>query len=98
MKLIRGGYSPNNKRGRNWMSAMGVLFLVMAAIIALRNLYFVTTQLSFEFYLDNYTNNSITNEKFVIVMVIGGVVLLYFGYFKKKDDPINEKDYESNYR
>ena len=68
----------------------------MAAIIALRNLYFVTTQLSFEFYLDNYTNNSITNEKFVIVMVIGGVVLLYFGYFKKEDDPINEKDYESN--
>ena len=98
MKLIRGGYSPNNKPGRNWMSAMGVLFLVMAAIIALRNLYFVTTQLSFEFYLDNYTNNSITNEKFVIVMVIGGVVLLYFGYFKKKDDPINEEDYESNYR
>jgi hypothetical protein len=98
MKLIRAGYSSNNKRGRNWMSAMGVLFIVMAAIIALRNLYFVTTQLSFEFYLDNYTNNSITNEKFVIVMVIGGVVLLYFGYFKKKDDPINEEDYESNYR
>ena len=80
------------------MSAMGVLFIVMAVIIALRNLYFVTTQLSFEFYLDNYTNNSITNEKFVIVMVIGGVVLLYFGYFKKKDDPINEEDYGSNYR
>ena len=80
------------------MSAMGVLFIVMAAIIALRNLYFVTTQLSFEFYLDNYTNNSITNEKFVIVMVIGGVVLLYFGYFKKKDDQINEEDYRSNYR
>ena len=80
------------------MSAMGYCFIVMATIIALRNFYFVTTQLSFEFYLDNYTNNSITNEKFVIVMVIGGGVLLYFGYFKKKDDPINEEDYESNYR
>jgi len=60
------------RRGKNWMSAMGVLFIVMAVVIALRNLYFVSTQLSFEFYLDNYTNGDITNEKFVIAMLIGG--------------------------
>jgi hypothetical protein len=58
----------------------------MAIVIALRNLYFVSTQLSFEFYLDNYTNGDITNEKFVIDMLIIGGFLLYWGYFRKKDD------------
>jgi hypothetical protein len=68
------------------MSAMGVLFIVMAVIIALRNLYFITTELSFEFYLDNYTNTQLTNEKFVIAMLIAGGILLYWGYFKKKEE------------
>jgi hypothetical protein len=63
---------------------------VMAAIIALRNLYLITTELSFGFYLDNYTNAEITNEKFVIVMVIGGGLLILWGYFKKSKD--DEKD------
>ena len=76
----------NSRRGKNWMSAMGVLFIVMAAVIALRNLYFVTTELSFEFYLDNYTNGEITNEKFVIAMIIAGGILLYWGIFRKKEE------------
>jgi len=74
------------RRGKNWMSAMGILFIVMAVVIALRNLYFVTTELSFEFYLDNYTNGEITNEKFVIAMILIGAFLLYWGYFKKKEE------------
>ena len=69
---------------------MGILFIVMAVIIALRNLYLITTELSFGFYLDNYTNAEITNEKFVIVMVIGGGLLILWGYFKKSKD--DEKD------
>ena len=32
----------NGNRGRNWMSAMGVLFIVMAMIIAIRNIVLVT--------------------------------------------------------
>ena len=68
------------------MSAMGILFIVMAVIIALRNLYLVTSNLSFGFYLDNYTNTQITNEKFVIGMLIVGGFLLYWGYFRKKED------------
>jgi hypothetical protein len=78
------------------MSGMGILFIVMAVIIALRNLYFVSTQLSFEFYLDNYTNGDITNEKFVIAMLIVGGVLLYWGYFRKKGS--SEDDYDYNRR
>jgi hypothetical protein len=68
------------------MSAMGILFIVMAIIIALRNLYFISTQLSFGFYIDNYTNGEINNEKFVIAMLVGGGILLYWGYFKTKED------------
>lgn len=75
------------------MTAMGVLFIVMAVIIALRNLYFITTELSLDFYLDNYTNGQITNEKFVIAMIIGGGVLIFWGYFKKnRDDEEDTRD------
>jgi hypothetical protein len=84
MKFL--GREEQSRRGKNWMSAMGLLFIVMAVIIALRNLYVVTTNLSFDFYLDNYTNSQITNEKFVIAMLIGGGILLYWGYFRKRED------------
>ena len=68
-----------DRRGRNWMTAMGILFIVMAVIIALRNLYFYSTQLSVSFYLDNYTNGQINNEKFVVAMLVGGGILLFWG-------------------
>ena len=68
------------------MSAMGILFIVMAVIIALRNLYFISTHLSFGFYLDNYTNGEINNEKFVLAMLAGGAFLLYWGYFRKEEE------------
>jgi hypothetical protein len=77
---------------------MGVLFIVMAVVIALRNLYFVSTQLSFEFYLDNYTNGDITNEKFVIAMLIIGGVLIYWGRFRKKDDDGDDHDHDRTRR
>jgi hypothetical protein len=66
-----------------------VLFIVMAAIIALRNLYLYSTELTVGFYLDNYTSNSVTNEKFVIAMLIGGGILLYWGKFRRKVDDDN---------
>jgi hypothetical protein len=65
------------------MYGMGVLFIVMATVIALRNLYLYSTELSVGFYLDNYTSNSVTNEKFVIAMLIGGGILLYWGKFRR---------------
>ena len=82
----RDGY---NKHGKNWMYGMGVLFIVMAAVIALRNLYLYSTELTVGFYLDNYTSNSVTNEKFVIAMLIGGGILLYWGKFRRKVDDDN---------
>lgn len=70
------------EHGKNWMSGMGMVVIVMATVIALRNLYLYSTHLSVGFYLDNYTNNSVTNEKFVIAMLIGGGILLYWGKFR----------------
>jgi hypothetical protein len=70
---------------KEWMFPLGVLFIVMASIIFLRNLILITTELGIEFFIDNFTNSEITNEKFVIVMVIIGVVLIYFGKIKRKN-------------
>jgi hypothetical protein len=75
----------SGKHGNNWMSGMGLVVIVMATVIALRNFYLYTTHLSVGFYLDNYTNNSVTNEKFVIAMLIGGGILLYWGKFRSSD-------------
>jgi hypothetical protein len=71
------------------MYGMGVLFIVMATVIALRNLYLYSTELTVGFYLDNYTSNSVTNEKFVIAMLIGGGILLYWGKFRRNADSNN---------
>jgi hypothetical protein len=81
----------NNKRGRNWMSAMGVLFIVMAMIIAIRNIVLVTyapesVNPPFESAFARYFSPYLNNEKFVIAMLVGGGFLLWWGYFKKKDD------------
>ena len=76
----------SSKHNKNWMYGMGILFIVMATVIALRNLYLYSTELSVGFYLDNYTSNSVTNEKFVIAMLIGGGILLYWGKFRRNLD------------
>jgi len=75
------------------MYGTGILFIVMATVIALRNLYLYSTQLSVGFYLDNFTSNSVTNEKFVIAMLIGGGILLYWGKFRRNIDNGNEAKY-----
>lgn len=72
----------NDKREKNWMYGLAVVVIVMATIIALRNFYLYSTHLSVGFYIDSYTNNSVTNEKFVIAMLIGGGILLYWGKFR----------------
>jgi hypothetical protein len=83
--------SGSSNRGKNWMSAMGVLFIVMAIIIALRNVILVTyapesVNPPFESAIARYLSPHLNNEKFVIAMLVGGGLLLWWGYFKKKDD------------
>jgi len=81
------------KRGRNWMSAMGVLFMVSAAIILIRNIVLFNIRHSAgligdgtQLFLDNFVNAQITNEKFAIAMIAAGGFLLFWGFFRKKED------------
>ncbi|SRR5581483_2692458 len=89
-----------SRRGKNWMSAMGILFIIMAAIIAIRNLVFYSIEYTTGFFLDNFINAQITNEKFVIAMLAAGGFLLYWGYFKKKEEygPPDEHDWRRSGR
>ena len=90
------------KRGRNWMSAMGVLFLVMATIILIRNfvLFYVDFSAGLEadptgHFLNNFVNAQVTNEKFALAMIAAGGFLLYWGFFRKKEDygPPDEREW-----
>lgn len=87
------GSGPSGRRGRNWMSAMGVLFLVTSAIILIRNIVLFSIEHSAGLsedpvlqFLDNFVNAQVTNEKFALAMIAAGGFLLYWGYFKKKED------------
>ena len=75
------------------MSAMGILFLVAATIVAIRNLLLDYIDYSAGLvgdgttrFFDNFTNGQLTNEKFVVGMIAVGGFLLYWGYYKKKED------------
>jgi hypothetical protein len=67
--------------------------MVSAAIILIRNLVLFYLDHSAglvgdpaQLFLDNFVNNQITNEKFAIAMIATGGFLLYWGFFKKKED------------
>jgi len=86
------------RRGRNWMSAMGILFMVTAGIILIRNLVLFNIEHSaglVQLFLDNFVNGQVTNEKFAIAMIAAGGFLLYWGFFRKKEDygPPDEREW-----
>jgi hypothetical protein len=62
---------------KNWVSAMAVLFAVVATIILLRNI----ALWGIEFVLDFMINNQLTNEKFVLAMY--GISIILFLYSKR---------------
>ena len=65
-----------SRRGRNWFTAMGVLFIVMAAIVFVRNVILWSPG----FVLDFLLGPDITNEKFALGMIIFGCILIGWGY------------------
>ena len=60
---------------RNWMTAMAVMFVVMAVIVVLREIALWGP----EFVADDFLNDKITNEKIVLVMFGIAAVLFAFG-------------------
>ena len=67
-----------SRRGRNWFSAMGVLFIIMAAIVLIRNMILWSP----EFALDFLLGPDITNEKISVGMIALGLILIGWGYRK----------------
>ena len=67
------------RRGRNWFTAMGVLFIVMALIALTRNLLIWGP----EFVLDFFLSSEITNEKISVGMIVFGGIMIALGFRKK---------------
>ena len=67
------------RRGRNWFTAMGVLFIIMAFIVITRNLIIWGP----EFVLDFFVNGDVTNEKISLVMLVFGSIMIILGFRKK---------------
>ncbi len=59
---------------KNWMSAMAILFAIVATIILLRNI----ALWGIEFVLDFMINDQLTNEKFVLAMYGVSIILLLY--------------------
>jgi len=71
----------DHRRGRNWFTAMGVLFIVMALIVIARNLFIWGPEFMFDFFL----NGDITNEKISAGMLVFGGIMIVLGFRKKMD-------------
>ena len=68
------------RRGKNWFSAMGVLFIVMALIAITRNLIIWGP----EFVLDFFLSADITNEKISAGMLVFGGIMIVLGFRKNR--------------
>jgi len=66
------------RRGRNWFTAMGVLFSVMAGIVLIRQLLIWGP----EFVGDFLLNGEITNEKVSMTMFGFGIFMIVLGFRK----------------
>lgn len=66
------------RRGRNWYTAIGTLFSVMAGIVLVRQLLIWGPEFVEEFLF----NGEITNEKVSVAMLAFGVFMIALGFRK----------------
>lgn len=64
------------RRGRNWYTAIGVLFSVMAGIVFIRQLLIWGPEFVEEFLF----NGEITNEKVSTAMLAFGIFMIALGF------------------
>lgn len=64
---------------RNWYTVMGLLFIIMAAIVLVRNVIIWGPGFVFDFFI----KTEITNEKISLAMIIFGVFMIIVGFRKK---------------
>ena len=70
------------RRGRNWFTAIGVLFSVMAGIVLIRQLLIWGP----EFVGDFLLNGEITNEKVSFAMLGFGIFMITLGFRKHEQE------------
>jgi len=68
------------RRGRNWFSAIGVLFCVMGGIVLVQQLLIW----GIDFVEDFLFNGEITNEKVSMAMIIFGIFMIGLGFTKRE--------------
>ena len=67
------------KRGRNWLTAMGVLFLVVAAVSLVRDIIIWSPDFVLEFFFDSEINT----QKISVGAIIFGTFMVALGFGKK---------------
>ena len=64
------------RRGRNWKTAMGVLFLVVAAVTLVRDIIIWSPDFVVEFFF----NSDINAQKISLVSIAFGMFMIAWGY------------------
>ena len=67
------------RRGRNWLTAMGVLFLVVAAVSLVRDIIIWSPDFVVEFFF----NSEINAQKVSLGAIAFGMFMLILGFGKK---------------
>ncbi|MFB5617185.1 MAG: hypothetical protein ACE5Q4_00790 [Nitrosopumilus sp.] len=69
------------RRGRNWFSAIGVLFCVMGGTVLIQQLFLWGV----DFVVDFLFNAEFTNEKVSVAMIGFGLFMVALGFRKNEE-------------
>ena len=67
------------RRGRNWLTAMGVLFLVVATVTLVRDIIIWSPDFVFKFFFDSEINA----QKVSLGVIAFGAFMVLLGFGKK---------------
>jgi len=71
------------RRGRNWLTAMGVLFLVVAMVTLVRDIIIWSPDFVVEFFF----NSEINAQKVSVGAITFGAFMVTLGFVKKNVQP-----------
>lgn len=69
------------RRGRNWFSAIGVLFCIMGVTVLIQQLFLWGV----DFVVDFLFNAEFTNEKVSVAMIGFGLFMVALGFRKNEE-------------
>ena len=67
------------RRGRNWLTAMGVLFLVVATVTLVRDIIIWSPDFVVQFFFDSHINA----QKVSLGAITFGLFMIVWGYKKQ---------------